>query len=47
MPLGAAHGQTERAQRVVALPHSVDVGNGQILQLGSRVASDNLSPFTL
>lgn len=47
MPLAAGHGEAEGPQRVVALPHRVDVGDGQVLQLGTGIASDYLCPFTL
>ena len=47
MPLAAGHGETESPQGVIAIPHRVDVGDGQVLELGTRVASDDLCAFTL
>ena len=47
VPLAAGHGETQQPQGVVALPHRMDVGDGQVLQLGSRVAGDDLWAFTL
>ena len=47
VPLAAGHGETESPQGVVALPHGMDVGDGQVLQLGSRVAGDDLGALTL
>ena len=47
VPLAALTGETESAQCLITLPHSMDVRDVQVSQLGSRVVRHILSSLPL